>query len=65
MPYVVLLVCGLTQLSIHLLDGQEDDAASHVVLMKGAPERIVERCSTIYVDGTDLPLTDQWLHKLV
>jgi len=28
--------------------------------MKGAPERILERCSTIYVNGTDLELTDEW-----
>merc|ERR1719391_1818681 len=28
--------------------------------MKGAPERILERCSTICIDGKDLPLTQQW-----
>jgi magnesium-transporting ATPase (P-type) len=26
--------------------------------MKGAPERILERCSTIYIDGTDIELND-------
>jgi magnesium-transporting ATPase (P-type) len=26
--------------------------------MKGAPERILERCSTIYSDGTDIDLND-------
>ena len=30
---------------------------------KGAPERIVERCSSIYVDGTDLELTDYWKNQ--
>ena len=28
--------------------------------MKGAPERIVDRCSTIVVDGRELPLTEEW-----
>jgi sodium/potassium-transporting ATPase subunit alpha len=26
--------------------------------MKGAPERILERCSSIYIDGTDIELND-------
>merc|ERR1712131_550141 len=26
----------------------------------GAPERIVDRCSTIIVDGRELPLTEEW-----
>merc|ERR1712200_274224 len=32
----------------------------YVMMMKGAPERILERCSTISIDGKDLPLTQQW-----
>jgi sodium/potassium-transporting ATPase subunit alpha len=28
--------------------------------MKGAPERILERSSTIYIDGTDIELNDYW-----
>merc|ERR1719356_1550369 len=28
--------------------------------MKGAPERIVDRCSTIIVEGRELPLTEEW-----
>jgi len=28
--------------------------------MKGAPERIVARCSTILIDGKELPLDDNW-----
>jgi len=31
--------------------------------MKGAPERILERCSTIFINGSDLTLTDEWLNK--
>ena len=28
--------------------------------MKGAPERLLERCSTIFVNGRVLPLNDEW-----
>ena len=28
--------------------------------MKGAPERIVDRCSTILIDGEDQPLDEKW-----
>lgn len=28
--------------------------------MKGAPERILERCSTILIKGQELPLDEQW-----
>merc|ERR1712027_185113 len=28
--------------------------------MKGAPERILQRCSTIIVDGRELPMTEEW-----
>jgi len=28
--------------------------------MKGAPERIVDRCATILVDGHEQPLTADW-----
>merc|ERR1711937_1106900 len=29
-------------------------------VMKGAPERILDRCSTIVVDGRELPMTEEW-----
>lgn len=28
--------------------------------MKGAPERILDLCSTILIDGKELPLNDEW-----
>merc|ERR1712088_753845 len=28
--------------------------------MKGAPERIVDRCSTIVIGGKELPMTEEW-----
>merc|ERR1712106_504316 len=30
------------------------------MVIKGAPERILERCSTIVVNGKELPMSDQW-----
>jgi sodium/potassium-transporting ATPase subunit alpha len=43
------------QVSIHeTQDGDE----RYLLVMKGAPERILERCQTIYIDGTDIELND-------
>ena len=28
--------------------------------MKGAPERIVDRCSTIFINGDEKPMDDEW-----
>merc|ERR1719352_1700412 len=30
------------------------------MVMKGAPERILERCTTIVVDGREMPMTQEW-----
>jgi len=46
------------QVSIHETDDPNDKR--YLLVMKGAPERIVERCSTIIVDGTERPLTQEW-----
>ena len=36
--------------------------------MKGAPERILERCSTVFIDGQDIQMndckTDRFLHRI-
>merc|ERR1712055_223170 len=46
------------QVSIH--ESSDPSDKGYIMMMKGAPERILERCSTICVDGKDLPLTQQW-----
>ncbi|XP_053460499.1 sodium/potassium-transporting ATPase subunit alpha-4 [Nycticebus coucang] len=43
------------QMSIHLREG---GSHAYVLLMKGAPERILELCSTILLDGQEYPLND-------
>uniref|UniRef100_H3A0Q6 Sodium/potassium-transporting ATPase subunit alpha n=1 Tax=Latimeria chalumnae TaxID=7897 RepID=H3A0Q6_LATCH len=46
------------QLSIHELEDPHD--LRYLLVMKGAPERILERCSTIMIKGQELPLDEQW-----
>ena len=33
---------------------------SHLLVMKGAPERILDRCSTILINGEEKKLDDEW-----
>ena len=37
--------------------------ASHVVMMKGAPERIWQRCSKVLVNGEEVPRSAEWDDK--
>merc|ERR1712156_721851 len=46
------------QVSIHETEDKNDNR--YLLVMKGAPERIVDRCSTIIVDGRELPMTEEW-----
>ncbi|KAL0610209.1 Potassium-transporting ATPase alpha chain 1 [Plecturocebus cupreus] len=45
-------------LSIHTLEDPRDPR--HLLVMKGAPERVLERCSSILIKGQELPLDEQW-----
>ncbi|KAM9439243.1 sodium/potassium-transporting ATPase subunit alpha-2 [Clarias gariepinus] len=45
------------QLSIHEV---EEIPNGHLLVMKGAPERILDRCSTIMINGQELPLDNEW-----
>jgi len=47
------------QVSIHERDDKADDSF-HLLVMKGAPERILERCSTILVNGEVKEMTEDW-----
>ncbi|EHH15412.1 hypothetical protein EGK_01498 [Macaca mulatta] len=44
------------QMSIHL---REDSSQTHVLMMKGAPERILEFCSTFLLNGQEYPMNDE------
>ncbi|KTF91299.1 hypothetical protein cypCar_00038661 [Cyprinus carpio] len=45
------------QLSIH--KNPNSSESKHLLVMKGAPERILDRCSTILIQGKEQPLDDE------
>lgn len=46
------------QVSIHETDDKSDP--HYLLVMKGAPERILSRCSTILINGEEKELTKEW-----
>ncbi len=48
------------QVSIHECADSEDDVEHHLLVMKGAPERVLQRCSSILVDGKSEPMNEEW-----
>ena len=46
------------QVSIHETEDKNDNR--QLLVMKGAPERILDRCTTIIVEGRELPMTEEW-----
>ncbi|XP_045311062.1 sodium/potassium-transporting ATPase subunit alpha-4 isoform X2 [Leopardus geoffroyi] len=48
------------QMSIHL---QEESSQPHVLMMKGAPERILEFCSTYLLNGEEYPIDEKMESK--
>lgn len=59
-PLLPLLRQGVSlsrpQVSIHL---QDDSVQPHVLMMKGAPERILEFCSSYLLKGVEYPMDDE------
>ncbi|XP_066463270.1 potassium-transporting ATPase alpha chain 2-like [Eleutherodactylus coqui] len=45
------------QVSIHKLEDSPEH--SYLLVMKGAPERILDRCSTIMIEGQEYPLDEE------
>ena len=50
------------QISIHETN---DGDKRYLAVMKGAPERILERCSHIYMDGAELELNEFWKNQII
>ena len=46
------------QVSIHEQDNPDDQR--YVLVMKGAPERILDRCTTILINGEEQEVTEEW-----
>ena len=44
------------QVSIH----ESEDKSHHILVMKGAPDRIIDRCSSILINGLEQPMSEQW-----
>ncbi|KAF0046690.1 hypothetical protein F2P81_000323 [Scophthalmus maximus] len=55
-PHQFLPLC-CPQLSVHEV---EDNPSGHILVMKGAPERILDRCSTIMIHGQEQTLDENW-----
>merc|ERR1719334_2203583 len=49
------------QVSVH--ENSDPNDPSYLLAMKGAPERILDVCSTIYVDGEELKKDSHWDHQ--
>ncbi|GAB6021305.1 hypothetical protein CHUAL_003920 [Chamberlinius hualienensis] len=49
------------QISIHILDDKSPNP--YLLVMKGAPERILDRCSTILINGNEYPLDEDWKNR--
>ena len=49
------------QVSVHETEDTNDDR--YLLVMKGAPERILDRCSTILIDGEEQELNQEWREK--
>ncbi|KAJ5069892.1 sodium/potassium-transporting atpase subunit alpha [Anaeramoeba ignava] len=47
-------------LTIHQISPDSDHT---IIMMKGAPERIISRCSTIMIGGKEEELTEEWRRK--
>uniref|UniRef100_A0A6Q2Z0C2 Sodium/potassium-transporting ATPase subunit alpha n=1 Tax=Esox lucius TaxID=8010 RepID=A0A6Q2Z0C2_ESOLU len=45
------------QLSVHETENEEDNR--YLLVMKGAPERILDRCSTILIQGKEQPMDEE------
>merc|ERR1712233_17819 len=46
------------QVSVHETEDKND--SRYLLVMKGAPERILQRCTSIVIDGTERPMTQEW-----
>lgn len=50
------------KVSIHQMP--KGEASPYLLVMKGAAERISAICSTILVDGNEIPLDDEWKKRI-
>lgn len=51
------------QVSVHRVAPTDGSSDHYILVMKGAPERILDKCSTILVRGQTVPIDDSWRQK--
>lgn len=59
-PYaggLISILIFVIQLSIHETEDPNDNR--YLLVMKGAPERILDRCSTIVIQGKEQPMDEE------
>ncbi|CAF4849874.1 unnamed protein product [Rotaria sp. Silwood1] len=49
---------------MHTDNESYDNSWPYMLVMKGAPEQILERCSKIFIDGTDIEMNEYWRGEL-
>lgn len=42
----------------------DNESSNYLLVMKGAAEKISALCSTILVDGDEIPLDDDWRKRI-
>ena len=47
------------QLSIH--KPEDPEATCPLLVLKGAPERVIKMCTRIMIDGQEVPLSEEWM----
>lgn len=52
-----MLKISCRKLSIH--ENEDENDNRYLLVMKGAPERILDRCSTIMIQGKEQPMDDE------
>ena len=55
-------ITSFFQVSVHKAPSSE--STPYLLVMKGAAERISAICSTILVDGKEIPLDDDWKKRI-
>lgn len=49
---------SINKFSVSIRENDDPSGLPYILLMKGAPERILARCSTILLQGREIPLTE-------
>lgn len=47
----------------HITINEQTSSGKYIIAIKGAPERIFEKCSTIIINGIEVPITQEMRHS--